>query len=205
MQKLKNTSDKNSFREESIKLLKREAKRSSYLKSKKIESTLEALIKDLNPKSILFYLPLQMEANISRLIFKLRREKEIFVPFMEGVSFKMVRFRLPLFKKRFNILEPNNSFFKNRNIDLAIVPIVGMDRDFKRVGFGKGMYDRFFENLPSKPIVVFVQLKACVSSAKLTKKHDIRGDFLVTSNLLLKYRKDRFDSKYINKYFHSFT
>lgn len=180
MQKLKNTSDKNSFREESIKLLKREAKRSSYLKSKKIESTLEALIKDLNPKSILFYLPLQMEANISRLIFKLRREKEIFVPFMEGVSFKMVRFRLPLFKKRFNILEPNNSFFKNRNIDLAIVPIVGMDREFKRVGFGKGMYDRFFHRINYKPITVFTQRKLCFTSKTLTDDYDIQADFIIT-------------------------
>ena len=84
-------------------------------------------------------------------------------------------------EKRFGIKEPNNSFFKARKIDLAIVPVVGIDKLGKRIGFGKGMYDRFFDSLNYKPTTVFTQLVLCKSEKILSDNYDIQANYIITN------------------------
>jgi len=137
-----------------------------------------------NFKNILFFVPLRNETDVHWVLKRLKREnKEIFVPFMEDLSFKMVKYQLPLKRKKFSILEPVNKRKTLKKIDLAIVPVVGIDSTFRRIGFGKGMYDRFFENLKEKPEIVFVQLRPCVSGVVLTGKHDIKADRFISFNI----------------------
>ncbi|CUV65353.1 5-formyltetrahydrofolate cyclo-ligase (fragment 2) [Sulfurovum sp. enrichment culture clone C5] len=100
---------------------------------------------------------------------------------MEGKSFRLVQYRLPLHKKKFGIKEPKNSYkFRTKNIDLAIVPIVGTDITLRRVGFGKGMYDRFFEK-QKKHInyTLFITRKLFISEHNITDSHDISADMII--------------------------
>ena len=146
-----------------------------YLFSKEIGKQLYNIAK--NYKNILFFIPLKNEPDIRWVITKLRREKkQIFVPFMQDLSFKMVKYTLPLQKKKFSILEPLNKNETLSKIDLAIVPIIGMDKSFRRVGFGKGMYDRFFAKLKYRPKIVFVQIRPCISKNIVTDDFDIKAD-----------------------------
>ncbi len=147
---------------------------------------IDLIINEKKPKNILFYMPLKIETNLKKLIQKYRKKLDIFVPFIEEKSFKMVRYRMPLKQDSFGVLSPNNSFFKQKSIDMIIVPVVGVDGDFKRVGFGKGMYDRFYEKLKKKPIVVFVQRKRCFVKEKLSDWYDISYDFYITPKLFLR-------------------
>jgi len=152
-----------------------------YLFSKKISKELLKLAK--NHKKILLFIPLKNEANIYGVIKKLRMEKKvIFVPLVEGTTFKMVKYSLPLKRKKFSLLEPHNKNQTLEKIDLAIVPVIGMDSDFRRVGFGKGMYDRFFAKLPYRPKIVFLQLRPCISAKKVTDSYDVRGDEYISFN-----------------------
>jgi len=162
---------KNKFR----KICLENSKYNRYLFSKIIGKQLYNIAK--NYKNILFFIPLKNEPDIKWVIRKLKREnKQIFVPFMEDLSFKMVKYTLPLQKKKFSILEPLNKNKTLSKIDLAIVPVVGIDKSFRRVGFGKGMYDRFFAKLGYKPKIVFVQLRPCISEEILTNDFDIKAD-----------------------------
>jgi len=155
--------------------------KSNKLKRDKLVITkLLKLIQKNKYKNILLYIPLKNEVDTLQLINKIRGKHTVFVPFMEGVSFKMVKFRLPLFKKKFNIKEPKNSFARVPIIDLAIVPVLGVDGAFKRIGFGAGMYDRFFESLNYVPEVVFVQLGECFCNENICESHDIRADIYIT-------------------------
>ena len=148
-------------------------------------------------KKILLFIPLKNEVDIKDLIKKLRMEKkEIFVPFMEDLSFKMVKYSLPLRKQKFSIFEPLNKNSTLSKIDLAIVPVIGIDRDFKRIGFGKGMYDRFFDKLSYKPKIVFVQLKPCISKEKITDKFDIKGDEYISFKVRSKNDDNIINSRY---------
>ena len=179
-------SKKELFREKAKVQLEKYSKQGRIKRDKYVLKSLMKLIKDNDYKNILIYIPLKSEVNTMPLINKLRRKRNIFVPFMEGVSFKMVKFRLPLSIKKFKIKEPNNSFCRVPKIDLAIVPVLGVDGSFKRIGFGKGMYDRFFESLKSSPKVAFVQLGECFTSDKLCESHDIRADIYITPYKIIK-------------------
>lgn len=131
-------------------------------------------------KSVLAFWPLGMEPDIRSTIAALRRQKKVYLPFMEDDSFKMVTFRLPLTQKKFCICEPGNSNLKIKKIDVAIVPAVGVDGEGRRIGFGKGMYDRFFARLKHKPYIIFVQSKLCNTSKNICDKYDIQADLLIT-------------------------
>lgn len=92
-------------------------------------------------------MPLGFEADIRKVTAKMRRKSSVYIPFMVGESFKMVPFRLPLKEKRFGILEAGNTIRNINKVDIVIVPTIGVDVNLQRVGFGKGMYDRFFAKL----------------------------------------------------------
>lgn len=173
---------KSDFRESCIKRLKFVSRFSKYKKDKKIVDSLYQLIQDLNAKKVLLYIPLGLEVDVLPLIKKLRKERriEVFVPFMIEDSFKIVKYRLPLVDKKFYIKEPHNSFL-TAQIDVAIVPTVGVDGAMKRIGFGKGMYDRFFDRIGYKqPTIVFVQRELCQTSQIITDHYDIQADYIIT-------------------------
>jgi len=130
----------------------------------------------------MLYVPLKIEVDISELILKLRREKKLLlVPFMEGKSFRLVKYKLPLRKKQFGVKEPKNSNKYNKKIDLAIVPVIGVDIAFRRVGFGKGFYDRFFEKSRKRVNkILFIGREYCFSEEKITDDYDVEAEVYLT-------------------------
>ena len=185
--------DKTTFRKNCIERAKRRKNVHSYRQDKIINRRLYLYIHKIKAKTIMLYIPLKIEVNIYGLINNLRREKKVvLVPFMEGKSFRLVKYRLPLEKKQFGVKEPKNSNRYKNKIDLAIVPIIGTDRSLRRVGFGKGFYDRFFEkNHKSISKILFVGRERCVSSEIITDDHDVKGDFYITPKNSVFKRKSR--------------
>jgi len=180
--------NKKQFRQNALMRLKKAQYRQSYIKDKYIIKQLYQLIKASKAKNIMLYTPLDLEVNIDPLIQKLRRQKrELFVPFMEGESFRLVKYRLPLMKKKFGIREPKYSKqYRKKTIDLSIVPMVGTDATLRRIGFGKGMYDRFFER-EQKNIkrVVFISRVLIFSKQIVTDHYDVRADIIITPEKIL--------------------
>ncbi len=132
----------------------------------------------------MLYIPLRMEVDVMPLIRKLRREGIlVLVPFMEGESFRLVKYRLPLQTKKYGVKEPKFSKqYRRKMIEFAIVPIVGTDRTLRRVGFGKGMYDRFFARYKQDiKEIVFTQRVLCQSKALITDDYDVGADRVITA------------------------
>ena len=143
-------------------------------------------LKGLRNKSVLIYYPLANEVNLIKVIKEIRKTNTIYIPFMEQQSFKMVVFRLPLYKKKFNIFEAGNSFKQIKKVDIAIVPAIGVDKNLQRIGFGKGMYDRFFAKLKKKPYTIFLQAGECYTREKICDRYDISCDVLLTPKTIKK-------------------
>ena len=175
--------DKKTFRKICIEKAKKRKGINSYKHDKMLNRMLFDIIKKEKAKKIMLYVPLKIEVNIAALILKLRREKKVLlVPFMEGESFSLVKYRLPLRKKQFGVKEPQNRNKYNDKVDLAIVPIIGTDMTLRRVGFGKGFYDRFFEKNHKKiHKVLFISREYCISSKIITDDHDVIGGTYLTS------------------------
>ncbi|QFR49529.1 5-formyltetrahydrofolate cyclo-ligase [Sulfurimonas lithotrophica] len=179
------TLTKNSFRQICLKKMKKIPKNSSIYNKNIINNLLMKELKGLNKKNILIYYPLPIEADIRKTILYLRKKNNLFIPFMENESFKIVPFRLPLQKKKFGIYEAGNSFKKINNIDIAIVPVVGVDGNLQRIGFGRGMYDRFFSKLKKRPYTIFTQAKICFTKEYICDHYDVTGDMLLSTDARL--------------------
>jgi len=174
--------NKKHFRTQSLKQLAKVTQR-AYAKDKRVVSDLYTYIQKTQAKHIMLYIPLKSEVNLYPLIALLRKEKrQVYVPFMEGKSFRLVKYRLPLRKKQFGIKEPNDSNqYRKKRIDIAIVPMVGVDVTLRRVGFGKGMYDRFFEKeVKNINKIIFVARKLCYSKEVVTDHYDVQADIIIT-------------------------
>lgn len=181
--------DKKTFRKICIKKANENRNVNTYSVDKKINKILYKYIKKQKAQTIMLYIPLKIEVNISSLILRLRKEKKtLLVPFMEGKSFSLVKYRLPLCIKKFAVKEPKNINKYKHKIDLAIVPIIGTDETLRRVGFGKGFYDRFFEKNHTKIFkVLLVSRESCVASEIITDAHDVKGVYYINrkSRILL--------------------
>jgi len=175
-------SPKERFRRKCMERLKRIGRQSTFQKDRAVLKRLQQVIEEEGARSVMLYLPLGTEVDISPLIRYLRRHGiTVYVPFMEGASFRLVKYRYPLRVKRFGIKEPNDSKqYRNRQIDIAVVPIVGMDATYRRVGFGKGMYDRFFEKeIKNINRVIFVARALCYSKEIVTDRYDVKADMVI--------------------------
>jgi 5-formyltetrahydrofolate cyclo-ligase len=179
---------KSQFRQKCLKKLSKNSdlqkKYRTYLLNRALLSELEGKKR----KNILFYYPLPNEADIRKVLQKMRKKHNVFIPFMVGKSFKMVPFRLPLKEKKFGIFEAGNTLRDIRKIDIAIVPVVGVDGNLQRVGFGKGMYDRFFEKLQKRPYTIFIQPELCYTKEKICDAYDVAGDILLTPTKMMRNR-----------------
>lgn len=181
--------NKTVFRKQAIKKLKSLNRARALLFDKKINRYLKDTIATKNINSVMLYIPLKIEANITPLIQEFRKKGlRVYVPFMEGESFRLVKYRLPLKRKQFGIYEPKISRqYRVKKIDIAIVPIIGTDSTFRRVGFGKGMYDRFFKkNRRFIKDIIFVERLFCFSQNIITKEHDISAYTIVTGKTVIK-------------------
>jgi len=172
---------KSQFRKKVLEKLSKKAV-NSYKKDKQIIKNLLKIIKKSGYKNIMLYIPLKTEVNIKPLIKYLRQSRHnLYVPYIINKSFKLVKYRLPLHRKKFGIREPNISNIKIKNIDLAIVPILGIDKEFKRVGFGKGMYDRFYEKNNKKiDTTLFIARDLYYTDELITDSYDIKADIIVS-------------------------
>ncbi|MEA3369795.1 MAG: 5-formyltetrahydrofolate cyclo-ligase [Campylobacterota bacterium] len=179
------------FRQNCLQKLSKASKHNRLYRNSLLNRRLFSELKGLKNKKILLYYPLQTEANILKVLTKMRQKNEVYIPFMQGESFKMVPFRLPLKKKKFGIFEAGNTNRKINKIDIAVVPIVGVDGNLQRVGFGKGMYDRFFEKLQKRPYTIFIQQEFCYTKESICDSYDVVGDILLTPTKVMARVKKR--------------
>ena len=180
---------KKEFRKICLDKLKNHPKHNKLYKDSLINNRLLKELRYVRNKKILFYLPLPNEANILKVLKKMRNTNDILVPFMVGTSFKIVSYRLPLKRNKYKIFEAGNTHKKINKIDIAIVPAVGVDLNLQRIGFGKGMYDRFFSRLTKKPYIIFIQPAICFTKEAVCDDHDVECDLLLTPRYIARKRK----------------
>ncbi len=182
------TLTKTLFRQNCLKKLKELPAHAKFYNTALLNQQVYKILKNKKRVKILFYYPLLFEADIVKVLKKKRQNCDIYIPFMEGESFKMVPFRLPLKKKKFGIFEAGNTNRIINKIDIAIVPAVGVDGNLQRVGFGKGMYDRFFEKLKKRPYTIFIQPKLCYTKELVCDSHDVTCNLLITPKKMVENR-----------------
>lgn len=166
--------DKNAFRKEMLE------KRMSIVKdctSCAMANQIRQIEAYKNAKNVMIYLPVKNEVDVSLLIND--SDKNFLVPVMEGDDIYACHLTMQLKIGRFGICEPVERVKMEKNeIDIVIVPGVAFDRNFNRMGYGKGYYDRFLKDMKALKIGVChsFQLVDEIPS----EPHDIKMDMIVT-------------------------
>ena len=128
-----------------------------------------------NHSHILFYKALPCEVNVDWLInYAVTICKQCYLPRVNGDSMDIVKYPCKLEKGSYGVLEPvgDNA---NVNIDLVIVPVLGVDKQNNRLGKGKGYYDRFFSRFPNCKKVAVAFKEQCLDNI-VTEEHDVKMD-----------------------------
>ncbi|GAA7545693.1 5-formyltetrahydrofolate cyclo-ligase [Helicobacter pylori] len=161
-------------------------------------------------QNILLYSPLGHELDIRPLILKLRQKnKRVWLPksVKKGADFSkegftIAPFRLPL--RRLGWFdEPSLSRYYKLELDCIVVPILGMDTSFRRVGFGLGMYDRSLPPLLrlKRPLIVFVSRELAIANGVLTNAYDIEADLYMNARIVMKNNKRKHYEHGVNLHF----
>jgi len=140
-----------------------------------------------NAKSVFCYISFGHELDTSRILNY--PDKNIFVPKIIGNEMLMTEYTPnDLEKSRFGILEPVNCSPVYPSIDdVIIVPALACDKNFYRIGYGGGFYDKFMKN--SDALKILPVPSVFVKDDVPHDENDIRVDMIVTENFVLKSNK----------------
>ena len=86
----------------------------------------------------------------------------------------------PLAINKFGIPEPISGMVKYP--DVLLVPLVAFDKNFNRIGYGGGFYDRYIKKIRKRKKVLTIGFAYSFQKIKKipTNNYDIRLDFIIT-------------------------
>ena len=86
----------------------------------------------------------------------------------------------PLAINKYGIPEPISDKIVYPNI--LLVPLVAFDKNFNRIGYGGGFYDRYIKRIKKNKSIITIGLAFSFQKVKKIpiNKHDIKLDFVVS-------------------------
>ena len=87
----------------------------------------------------------------------------------------------PLAINKFGIPEPVSEIVKYP--DVLLVPLVAFDKNFNRIGYGGGFYDRYIKKIRKRKKVLTIGFAYSFQKVKKipTNNYDIKLDFIITN------------------------
>jgi 5-formyltetrahydrofolate cyclo-ligase len=138
-------------------------------------------------KEILAYFPFRSEIDTTIIIRRaLKQGKKIILPRVSGKKLDLYyinNLTTDLCPGSFDIMEPIPAKCKAspyRTIDLILVPGVGFDRNFNRLGYGGGFYDKLLEKLPVKTPRIALAFNLQIIESIPAMAHDLKVDIIIT-------------------------
>ena len=133
--------------------------------------------------TILLYHAMARELRTWDMIWKWSKRKRVLLPRVEGSDLSLIQVSGPedLKEGAYGIMEPQGPVFTYLDqVSLAVIPGVAFDRSLRRMGHGKGYYDRLLPALRhARKIGVCYSWQ--VVDAIPSEEHDIRMDQIIFS------------------------
>jgi 5-formyltetrahydrofolate cyclo-ligase len=151
------------------------------LASQKIQNRLKQIEIFRSAKKIACYYPIGSEVLTQDIMQEILGDgKEISLPKVvaDSLSFRKIGGLKDLEKGAFGIMEPKDNCLEEKNMDVVLVPTVGITKNGIRLGYGHGYYDRFLSESNAKTISLTYS-KQIVKSIPFSEK-DVKIDWIVT-------------------------
>jgi 5-formyltetrahydrofolate cyclo-ligase len=167
-------------------LSKDECKDKSLLIQQKLISTEEYC----QSKVIVLYSSIHNEVETHLVIRDaLLSGKRVFLPAVcaAGLLFRELPDSLALRKGRYGILEPDesNSVIDPKLADIIVLPGLAFDMEGRRIGYGKGYYDKALHKLEGTGKLVAVCYDFQLVDDIVGEPHDVRVDMIITESMTI--------------------
>jgi len=187
---LENSPERKSLR--SLLLEKRDNTSFDFMKiaSEKIQKKIKKINVFRNAQKIGVYYPIGSEILTQDIIQELiSNGKDVFLPKVigENIEFRKIVDFSSLEKGSFDIMEPKDDCQIDDNLDVVLVPTVGISPIGVRLGYGHGFYDRYLAEHKVTTISLILEKQIIKNIPKL--EHDIIIDWIVTEDRILKTQR----------------
>ena len=152
-------------------------------------------IQNRDLKKILVYQSIDNEPSIEQTTeLAWQKDIEVYIPKViskEKIIINKLTENSSYSKNKFGIKESNDLDTVELNeIDLAVLPLVGIDINGFRLGYGGGYYDRFFNQgseLSRKPFIIGTGYAFQILEVSFAEGHDLKCDSVITEKGVLKF------------------
>lgn len=158
--------------------------------SGKIQKKLKKIFAFKDAQKIGAYYPIGSEIFTQDIIQELLSQgKEVFLPKVVGDSmeFRKISSFSSLEHGSFDIMEPKDDCPIDNNLDVILVPTVGISPIGVRLGYGHGFYDKFLAK--NKITTISLTLEKQIIKNIPKSEHDVLIDWIVTEDQILQTQR----------------
>jgi len=144
-------------------------------------------------KVLALYAPIHHEVETAAVAaYALATGKTLLYPAVEGseMQFRRVRVLDELIPGRFGIPEPAGEAWEPDAADLVVVPGVAFDLSGRRIGYGKGYYDKALHRLEGTGRLVGFCYDFQLFEEIVGEPHDVTMDIIVTELRVVRVNKN---------------
>ena len=155
--------------------------------SKSIHNNIKGIKSFQNAKKIGAYYPLGNEVLTQDIMQEILSEgRELFLPRVSGkeIEFRKIKDFSSLQTGNFDIMEPKEECEIDNNLDIILVPTIGITPKGVRLGYGHGFYDRFLAENKIEAIAPVLE-KQIVNKIPI-EEHDQIIDLVVTEKRVIR-------------------
>jgi 5-formyltetrahydrofolate cyclo-ligase len=158
--------------------------------SEKIQKKLKKIYAFKNAQKIGVYYPIGSEIFTQDIIQELISQgKEVFLPKVTGetMEFRKIIDFSSLEHGSFDIMEPKEDCPIESNLDVILVPTVGIDLSGVRLGYGYGFYDKYLTE--NKTTTISLTLEKQIIKKIPKSDHDILIDWILTEDQMIQTQR----------------
>ena len=158
--------------------------------SEKIQKKLKKIYAFRDAQKIGVYYPIGSEILTQDIIQELLSNgKDVFLPKVigENMEFRKITDFSSLEKGSFDIMEPKDDCETDNDLDVVLVPTVGISPSGVRLGYGHGFYDRFLAE--HKSVTISLTMEKQIIKKIPKSDHDIIIDWIITEDRILETQR----------------
>ncbi|HSG83411.1 MAG: 5-formyltetrahydrofolate cyclo-ligase [Nitrosopumilus sp.] len=155
-----------------------------------IQKKIKKIFAFKNAQKIGAYYPMGSEIFTQDIIQELLSQgKQVFLPKVIGeeMEFRKITSFSSLEQGSFDIMEPKDDCPVDNDLDVILVPTVGISPIGVRLGYGHGFYDRFLAE--NKITTISLTLEKQIIKNIPKSEHDVLIDWIVTEDKILQTQK----------------
>ncbi len=158
--------------------------------SEKIQKRLKKINAFRNAQKIGVYYAIGSEILTQDIIQELLSNgKDVFLPKIigENIEFRKISDFSSLEKGSFDIMEPKEDCEIDNDLDVVLVPTVGISPSGVRLGYGHGFYDRYLAE--HKSVTISLTMEKQIIKKIPKSEHDIMIDWIITEDRILETQR----------------